>query len=156
MTKTCRLVLAAALAAFLATPPDPCGAAEVAPAVETAEVDSSFLLGNWRGAKLRCRKEEGKAVRCGKPEPFVVVFSDDGSGSSEDENFPSAFTYRWKSATEITVTPDDGGEELKLFQVEHEEGFLTFQAYIYLPVDNPDLPAEVNYIHYIFDVSLEE
>lgn len=156
MMKTCRLVLAAALAVCLTTLPAPGGAEEAVPAVEAAEGDSSFLMGHWRGAKLRCRKEEGKAVRCGKPEPFVVTFNDDGTGHSEDEKFPSSFTYQWKSATEMTVTPDDGSDELKLFQIEHEEGFLTFQAYIYLPVENPDLPAEVNYIHYIFDVSLEE
>lgn len=121
------------------------------PADETLRID-----GSWRGAKLRCRKEEGKAVRCGKPEPFEVEFNEDGTGSSADERFPTAFTYRWLSPTEIVVVPDDGSEELKLFQLELAEGFLTFQAYIHLPSDNPDLPAEVNYIHYIFDVAHAE
>lgn len=114
------------------------------------------VLGAWRGAKLLCRKEEGKAVRCGKPEPFDVVFKEDGTGTSADDRFPSEFTYRWDSPTEITVTPLPEGEDLKLFQLELAEGFLTFQAYIYLPLDDPNLPEEVNYIHYIFDVSRVE
>lgn len=114
------------------------------------------ISGSWMGAKLRCRKEEGKAVRCGKPEQFDVTFNGDGTGTSRDEKFPTSFTYSWTAETELTIRPQPDGEELKLFQLEQEEGFLTFQAYIYLPSDDPNLPAEVNYIHYIFDVSRTE
>jgi hypothetical protein len=151
-----RTVLVSVLAATMLLAVPQAANCEGDPPAAEAGSDTIFLAGDWRGAKLRCRKEEGKTVRCGKPEAFMVSFREDGTGSSEDEKFPSSFTYRWKSETEITVIPDDGTEELKLFQLEHEEGFLTFQAYIYLPVENPDLPAEVNYIHYIFDVSREE
>lgn len=119
-------------------------------------LEEMVITGSWRGAKLRCRKEEGKAVRCGKPEPFEVIFNGDGTGTSADERFPQAFTYSMSSPTEITIRPDDGSDELKLFQLELAEGFLTFQAYVYLPLDDPNLPAEVNYIHYIFDVSRTE
>ena len=133
----------------------PVAAGEGPPAVEATadQAEHEDISGSWAGAKLRCRKEEGKAVRCGKPEAFNVVFHPDGTGESADEKFPRAFSYRWASPTEIVVTPDDGGDDLKLFQLTMDEGFLTFQAYIYLPTENPDLPAEVNYIHYIFDVS---
>lgn len=119
-------------------------------------VEGVVISGSWRGAKLRCRKEEGKAVRCGKPEPFDVTFNDDGTGTSTDNRFPNSFTYTWTSPTEILVTPRPAGDELKLFQLELEEGFLTFQAYVYLPREDSDLPAEVNYVHYIFDVSQAE
>ena len=70
--KTYLLVIAAALVVMLSASLVPVGAAEDAPAVEASEGEKSFLLGHWRGAKLRCRKEEGKAVRCGKPEPSWV------------------------------------------------------------------------------------
>ena len=115
-----------------------------------------IIAGSWRGAKLRCKKEAGKAVRCGKPEPFDVVFNEDGSGTSADERFPHSFTYRWSTPMEIIVTPQPEGEELKLFQFEIDEGFLTFQAYVYLPPADGDNPAEVNYVHYIFDISRTE
>lgn len=119
-------------------------------------VEGMVISGSWQGAKLRCRKEEGKAVRCGKPEPFDVTFNDDGTGTSADDRFPNSFTYTWTSPTEILITPRPEGEELKLFQLEKEEGFLTFQAYVYLPRKDTDLPEEVNYVHYIFDVSKTE
>ena len=119
-------------------------------------VEGMVIGGSWQGAKLRCRNEEGKAVRCGKPEPFDVTFNDDGTGTSKDDRFPNSFTYTWTSVTEILITPRLEGDELKLFQLELEEGFLTFQAYIYPPREDSDLPAEVSYVHYIFDVSRTE
>jgi hypothetical protein len=131
------------------------GAAEGTPSLGSAPAEIA-VTGSWRGAKLKCRKEEGRAVRCGKPEPFEVTFNDDGTGVSADNRFPAAFTYDWTSPTEIVITPESGGEELKLFQFELEEGFLTFQAYIYLPLEDTSLPAEVSYIHYIFDVIRED
>ena len=121
-----------------------------------AAVDESIVLGSWGGAKLRCKKEEGKAVRCGKPEPFDVTFGPDGRGSSNDDRFPREFSYHWESPTEITITPVPEGEELKLFQLELADEFLTFQAYIYRPVEEGEESGEVNYIHYIFDVSKVE
>ena len=131
------------------------GASVGTPSPGSAPVEIA-VTGSWRGAKLKCRKEEGKAVRCGKPEPFEVTFNDDGTGVSADNRFPTAFTYAWTSPTEIVITPESEGEELKLFQFELEEGFLTFQAYIYLPLEDTSLPAEVSYIHYIFDVVRED
>jgi hypothetical protein len=131
------------------------GVSEGTPSVGSASGEIA-ISGSWRGAKLKCRKEEGRAVRCGKPEPFEVTFNDDGTGTSADNRFPAAFTYAWTSPTEILISPQSGEDELKLFQFELEEGFLTFQAYIYLPVEDTSLPAEVNYIHYIFDVVRED
>jgi len=131
------------------------GASEGTSPVEGASGEIA-VSGSWRGAKLKCRKEEGKAVRCGKPEPFEVTFNEDGTGVSADNRFPASFTYAWTSPTEIVISPQSGGEELKLFQFELEEGFLTFQAYIYLPREDTSLPAAVNYIHYIFDVVRED
>jgi hypothetical protein len=111
-----------------------------------------FLNGEWVGGRLLCRKEEDSSVRCGKPTSFSVTFREDGTGSSMDEHFPNSFTYGWKSKSELVLTSDTDGKELTLFQFEIQEGFLTFQAYIYLAVKDPDLPKEANYIHYIFDV----
>ena len=90
--------------------------------------------GHWTGAKLRCQKEVGKLVRCGTPAAFEITFADDGTGSTPDENLPQEFTWRWNAANEIGMKPKAGGEETKLFSVEHQdETILTFQAYIYLP-----------------------
>jgi hypothetical protein len=111
-----------------------------------------ILEGEWVGGRLLCRKEEDNAVRCGKPVKFSVTFRKDGTGASTDEHFPNAFTYRWKSKSELVLTSDPGGKELTLFQFEIQEGALTFQAYIYLAIKDPDLPREASYIHYIFDV----
>ena len=33
---------------------------------------------------------------------------------------------------------------------------LTFQAYVYLPPEDGGNPGEVNYVHYIFDISRTE
>jgi hypothetical protein len=124
-----------------------------APAV-TAQ---TTIAGHWTGAKLRCQKEEGKMVRCGTPTPFEITFADDGTGSSPDENLPKAFSWRWLAPKEIGMTPSTGGKEIKLFAVEHEEeSILSFQAYVYLPTADPTAPAEVQYIHYVFDVSRAE
>ena len=151
------------LAALLTVPdifPGPPAAAAPIPAATQPDEGSGegklVVAGSWRGAKLKCKKEAGKAVRCGRPEPFDVVFNEDGSGTSADERFPHSFTYRWSSPLEIVITPVPEGEELKLFQFELDDGFLTFQAYIYLPQVDGDGPAEVNYVHYIFDISLTE
>jgi hypothetical protein len=55
------------------------------------------------------------------------------------------------------LRPKAGGEETKLFSVEHQdESILTFQAYIYLPTADPSAPVEVRYIHYVFDVNRAE
>ena len=113
---------------------------------------AKVLDGEWVGARLLCRKEEDNAVRCGKPVNFSVTFKKDGTGSSNDEHFPNNFTYRWKSGSEVALDSGPGGDELTLFQFEFEEGFLTFQTYIYLAIKDPALPKESNYIHYIFDV----
>jgi len=110
--------------------------------------------GVWTGAKLRCQKEEGKLVRCGTPTPFEITFADDGTGSTPDESLPNEFSWHWNAPTEIGMTPKAGGEEIKLFGVEREdEGTMTFQAYVYLPTADPNAPAEVRYIHFVFDVN---
>ena len=111
------------------------------------------VTGSWSGARLRCQKDEGKLVRCGTPAPFTVVFTEGGTGTTPDDSLPKSFTWRWLSATEIGVTPEGGGEEIKLFAVERDAEMLTFQAYIYLPSADPAAKAEESYIHYIFDVS---
>ena len=130
--------------------------AEGPPAAAPVAVDTR-IGGHWTGAKLRCQKEVGKLVRCGTPAPFEITFADDGTGSTPDENLPQDFTWRWLSGNEIAMKPKAGGEETKLFAVEHaEETILTFQAYIYLPTADPTAPVEVRYIHYVFDVSLAE
>jgi hypothetical protein len=113
---------------------------------------TKHLVGEWVGARLLCRKEEDNAVRCGKPVEFTVSFSVDGAGSSTDEHFPNSFTYRWKSKSELIIISVPGGDELTLFQLAIQEGFLNFQTYIYLAARNPSLPREASYIHYIFDV----
>lgn len=112
--------------------------------------------GRWTGAKLRCQKEEGKLVRCGTPTPFEITFADDGTGTTPDENLPKEFSWRWLAANEIGMKPKAGGEETKVFAVEHEDSLLTFQAYVYLPAVDPTAPAEVRYVHYVFDVSRAE
>jgi hypothetical protein len=115
------------------------------------------LGGRWAGAKLRCQKDEGKLVRCGTPTPFEITFSDAGDGSTPDESLPAQFTWRWLAPKEIGVTPLAGGEELKLFAVEREEGgALTFQAYVYSPGADPSAPAEAGYTHFVFDVNLAD
>lgn len=159
MRRLLRFWMAGVLLFLLCAVPEGGAAGEVSsgePSGSGVAVKGMVIGGSWQGAKLRCRKEEGKAVRCGKPEPFDVTFNDDGTGTSKDDRFPNSFTYTWTSATEILITPRPEGDELKLFQLELEEGFLTFQAYIYLPREDSDLPAEVNYVHYIFDVSRTE
>ena len=123
---------------------------------ERAASLAKFLDGEWVGARLLCRKEAGGAVRCGKPVAFAVTFNEDGTGTSMDEHFPNAFSYSWKSKSELVLAPDSGGEELTLFQLEIKEGSLTFQTYIYLALKDPSLPKEANYIHDIFDVNRVE
>ena len=130
------------------------------PAVEAPAAPAAVnqrIGGHWTGAKLRCQKEVGKLVRCGTPAAFEITFSDDGTGSTPDENLPQEFTWRWLAQNEIAMKPKAGGEETKLFAVEHEEQtILTFQAYVYLPTADPSAPVEVRYIHYVFDVNLDE
>ena len=113
---------------------------------------TEFVIGEWVGARLLCRKEENNTVRCGKPVSFTVSFNADHTGSSTDEHFPKVFTYRWQSISEMILTSVPGGEELPLSQLQIQEGYLNFQTYIYLAVKDPSLPKESNYIHYIFDV----
>ena len=130
--------------------------AEGPPAAAPAAVNAP-IGGHWTGAKLRCQKEVGKLVRCGTPAAFEITFADDGTGSTHDENLPQEFSWRWNAANEIGLKPKAGGEEIKLFSVEHlDEAILTFQAYIYLPTADPTAPVEVRYIHYIFDVNRAE
>ena len=96
-------------------------------------------------------------MRCGTPAPFEITFADDGAGSTPDENLPKEFSWRWLAGNEIGLKPKAGGEEIKLFGVEHEEEtVLTFQAYVYLPTADPTAPAETRYIHYVFDVNRAE
>ena len=138
-------LLAAVAGGFSAHAEEPTGApAAAAPGIG----------GTWTGAKLRCQKEEGKLVRCGTPTPFEITFADDGTGSTPDDSLPSEFSWHWNSPKEIGMTPKAGGEEIKLFGVEREdEGTMTFQAYVYLPTADPNAPAEVRYIHFVFDVN---
>ena len=151
------LVLAAPLAPSAARC-EPAGPARVSPlsddevSAARAAALAKILEGEWVGARLLCRKEEDNAVRCGKPVSFSVTFRRDRTGSSTDEHFPHSFTYRWNSKSEMVLVSSPGGEELKLFQLEIKEGFLTFQAYIYLAIQDPALAKEASYIHYIFDV----
>jgi hypothetical protein len=149
--RLCLHMIAAALLAAAA------GVAPVrAEGPATAAVDKR-ISGHWTGAKLRCQKEVGKLVRCGTPAAFEITFADDGTGSTPDENLPREFSWRWLAGNEIGMTPKAGGEEVKLFAVEHEEEtILTFQAYVYLPTADPTAPVEVRYIHYVFDVNLDE
>jgi hypothetical protein len=127
------------------------------PAVDAPAAVNMRIGGHWTGAKLRCQKEVGKLVRCGTPAPFEITFADDGTGSTPDENLPQDFSWLWLATHEIGMKPKAGGEEFKLFAVEHEEEtILTFQAYIYLPTADPTAPVEVRYIHYVFDVNLAE
>ena len=127
------------------------------PVAEKPVAVSTRIGGRWTGAKLRCQKEVGKLVRCGTPVSFEITFADDGTGSTPDENLPKDFSWRWLAANEIGMKPKGGGEETKLFSVEHQdEAILTFQAYIYLPTADPDAPVEVRYIHYVFDVNRAE
>ena len=127
------------------------------PAVAAPAAVNTPIGGHWTGAKLRCQKEVGKLVRCGTPAAFEITFAEDGTGSTPDENLPQDFTWRWLATNEIGMKPKAGGEEFKLFAVEHEEEtILTFQAYIYLPTADPAAPIEMRYIHYVFDVSLAE
>jgi len=127
------------------------------PAVDALGAVNTRIEGHWTGAKLRCQKEVDKLVRCGTPAAFEITFADDGTGSTPDENLPQDFSWRWLATNELGMKPRAGGEEFKLFGVEHEEeAILTFQAYIYLPTADPDAPVEVRYIHYIFDVNRDE
>jgi hypothetical protein len=138
----------------------PCGAQVRVPSPDTdtsiSEAKASALtvrvVGEWVGARLLCRKEEGGSVRCGKPVSFQVAFKENRTGSSTDEHFPNSFSYRWKSESEMVLSAVPGEEEITLFQLGFDEGYLTFQAYIYLALKDPSLPKEANYIHYIFDV----
>lgn len=126
-------------------------------AVDAPVVANTRIGGHWTGAKLRCQKEVGKLVRCGTPAAFEITFADDGTGTTPDENLPQDFSWRWNAANEIGLKPKAGGEETKLFSVEHQdEAILTFQAYIYLPTADPTAPVEVRYIHYVFDVNRAE
>lgn len=127
------------------------GSEETISAAKSAAM-MKLLVGEWIGARLLCRKEEDNAVRCGKPVSFSVRFGEDGMGSSTDEHFPNAFTVRWKTKSELILTSVPEGQELTLFQFEIQEGFLTFQTYIYLATQDSEAPKESNYIHYIFDV----
>ena len=128
------------------------GPAAVAPAAPV--VANKRIGGHWTGAKLRCQKEDGKLVRCGTPASFEITFADDGTGSTQDENLPKEFAWRWLSENEIGMKPKAGGEEIKLFSVEREEEtILTFQAYVFLPTTDQADPAAMRYIHYIFDVN---
>ncbi len=149
------------LSVVAAPSPVQCGArTAAAPAQGNEETISAaksaamtkLLVGEWIGARLLCRKEEDNAVRCGKPVSFSVRFGEDGMGSSTDEHFPNAFSIRWKTKSELILTSVPEGQELTLFQFEIQEGFLTFQTYIYLATQGSDLPKESSYIHYIFDV----
>ena len=127
------------------------------PAVAAPAAVNTPIGGHWTGAKLRCQKEVGKLVRCGTPAAFEITFANDGTGSTPDENLPQDFSWRWNAANEIGLKPKAGGEETKLFSVEHQdEAILTFQAYIYLPTADPSAPVEVRYIHYVFDVNRAE
>lgn len=140
---------AALLAAVVVVP-----ARAEGPAVTVPAAGNPRIGGHWTGAKLRCQKEVGKLVRCGTPAPFEITFVDDGTGSTSDENLPQNFSWRWQAANEIVMKPEAGGEEFKLFSVEHpDDTILTFQAYIYLPTADPTAPVEVRYIHYVFDVN---
>jgi hypothetical protein len=149
----CRAIAAAVLAAAAVVVPARAeGPAAVAPAAVNTRIG-----GHWTGAKLRCQKEVGKLVRCGTPAAFEITFVDDGTGSTPDENLPQDFSWRWLATNEIGLKPKAGGEETKLFAVEHEDDtILTFQAYVYLPTADPGAPAEVRYIHYVFDVNRVE
>lgn len=147
-----QLIAAALLAAAVVVP-----ARAEGPAVAVPAVVNPRIGGHWTGAKLRCQKEVGKLVRCGTPAPFEITFVDDGTGSTPDENLPQNFSWRWQAANEIIMKPLAGGEEFKLFSVEHQDdAILTFQAYIYLPTADPTAPVEVRYIHYVFDVNRAE
>ena len=155
------LFFAALLSFCLYHPTDGSGAQETGSAssmaggkVSTAKAAAmtKHLVGEWVGARLLCRKEKDNAVRCGKPVEFSVTFHGGGTGSSTDEHFPNSFTYGWKSKTQMVLTPLPAGDELTLYQFDIQEGFLTFQANIYLAIQDPSLPREANYIHYIFDV----
>ena len=127
------------------------------PAVDAPATVNTRIGGHWTGAKLKCQKEVGKLVRCGTPAAFEITFADDGTGSTPDENLPQDFSWRWNAANEIGLRSKVGGEETKLFSVEHkDEAILTFQAYIYLPTADPTAPVEVRYIHYVFDVNRAE
>ena len=127
------------------------------PEAQTPVAVNTRIGGHWTGAKLRCQKEVGKLVRCGTPAAFEITFADDGTGSTPDENLPKEFTWRWLATNEIGMQPKGGGEETKLFAVEHEEQtILTFQAYVYLPTADPTAPVEARYIHYVFDVNRAE
>jgi len=118
-----------------------------------AEALQRFVIGEWAGARLLCRKEENDDVRCGKPEKFTVTFVEDGKGSSNDDSFPGSFTYSWKSRSAMVVSALPDGREIELFQMELKKGLLSFQAYIFMPLEDSSLPKEARYIHYIFDVS---
>ena len=152
--RLCFHALVAALVAGVAVVV-PARAAE--PTVDAPVAVNTRIGGHWTGAKLRCQKEVGKLVRCGTPVAFEITFADDGTGSTPDENLPQDFDWRWLAANEIGMKPKAGGEETKLFSVEHQdEAILTFQAYIYLPTADPTAPVEVRYIHYVFDVNRAE
>lgn len=152
-----RLLLHAFTAVLLAAAAGVVSARAEGPAVAAPVAVNPRIGGHWTGAKLRCQKEVGKLVRCGTPSPFEITFADDGTGSTPDENLPRVFSWRWMSPNEIGMKPKAGGEEFKLFSVEHQdEAILTFQAYIYLPTADPTAPVEVRYIHYVFDVNRAE
>ncbi|HEY5998171.1 MAG TPA: hypothetical protein VI078_02590, partial [bacterium] len=112
--------------------------------------------GSWSGARLRCQKDEGKLLRCGTPAPVTIVFDEAGTGTTPDDSLPHSFTWRWLSANEIAIVPAGGGDEIKLFSVERDSDALTFQAYIYLPTSGASAATEERYVHYIFDVTLDE
>lgn len=146
------LLLAAAPGPWLAAP----AAAADEPAVAAPAADPR-IVGHWRGAKLRCQKEEGKLVRCGTPAAFEITFDAAGTGRTPDENLPKSFTWRSVPPAEIFIAPAGGGEEIKFFGLEQEDAdALTFQAYMYLPTNDPNAPAEARYIHTVFDVTRAE
>ena len=152
--RCCVIAAAVLVAAAIVVPARAEGPAAAAPAPATV---NKRIGGHWTGAKLRCQKEVGKLVRCGTPAAFEITFADDGTGSTPDENLPQEFLWRWLAQNELGLKPRAGGEETKLFAVEHEDDtILTFQAYVYLPTADPNAPVEVRYIHYVFDVNRAE
>ena len=146
-------LIAAVLLAALGAGAAAVAGEQAAAAPVTAPVE---LAGRWVGSKLRCQKEGGKLVRCGTPAPFEISFFAGGSGTTPEEALPLSFAWRWISPTELGVRPAAGGDELKLFGLEHDDGALTFQAYVFLPTADPNQPAESRYLHFVFDVNRAE
>lgn len=148
-------VAAAVLAAALLGPqtgarcePGPAAAAD---AGETPGAEPR-IEGRWTGSKLRCQKEEDRLVRCGTPSPFLITFQADGRGATEGGSLPQSFLWRRADGGRVLLEPAAGGQALELFGFESDGEMLTFQAYVFLPASDAELPPEARYIHYIFDV----